>query len=710
MTGGNDALERVVARVRLRAARRAAWLRKLWAEEEKPGGEVAVTHREMDTHLGDRDAPEAEAAWLASEPAVAGLNRRIADVEDAIARDADSRLASLVRTFGLGDESADVLHACLAVALDPALGRVYAYLNDHVARGYVTEELAARLFGRGRGGVWPATSPLRRWELVRERETPPGQPPALVCDRYVRDWLASAGGLDPRLAGRARSVAPREPLESWPVGPLSEKVERVVDPGAAEPDSGRPGARVHVVGPPGSGRRTFAAAVCRRLGLEALAVDTGDLGGPEWPPVFRAAQRQAWLDGRAPAWHGGTALEARWPRDVAAFPVHFVIREDDDPAPARRPDLVDLRVELPPATLQERRALWRRAVPESRTWPDEPFEILLHRRARAGEIVSAARRGVAGPDEAEAALREGRRRRLGELAHRLECPFGWDDLVVPDRIRRALEALAFEARDRTRLWARPGVRRLFPRGRGLLALLSGPPGTGKTMAAQVIAADLGVAGADLYRIDLSTVVSKYVGETSKHLSRILSRARHMDAVLLFDEADALFAKRTDEIGDAHDRFANTETGFLLQAIEEYTGVALLATNKKGNIDEAFLRRLRYVIELPKPDAGLRLAIWRRLLDELATPETLPGGAENGRLDGSVEGLARSTELTGAQIKGAVLTALFATRRDGAPLGPRHLLTGVERELAKDGRALGARERAALSNGGSGGSVPAGGGR
>jgi SpoVK/Ycf46/Vps4 family AAA+-type ATPase len=205
------------------------------------------------------------------------------------------------------------------------------------------------------------------------------------------------------------------------------------------------------------------------------------------------------------------------------------------------------------------------------------------------------------------------------------------------------------------------------------------------MAAQVIAANLGL---DLFRIDLSAVVSKYVGETSQNLERILSRAVHMDVVLLFDEADALFGKRT-EIRDAHDRFANTDTGYLLQAIENYQGVALLATNKKGNIDTAFIRRIRYVFEFPRPDAAERLRIWERVIGELAGTERLED------LTGNIKTLAGDVETTGAQIKFAVLAALFAAQRDGGQLGMRHLLRGLDHEFAKEGRALSDRERERL---------------
>ncbi|HLT02618.1 MAG TPA: ATP-binding protein, partial [Geminicoccaceae bacterium] len=268
------------------------------------------------------------------------------------------------------------------------------------------------------------------------------------------------------------------------------------------------------------------------------------------------------------------------------------------------------------------------------------------------------------------------------LGHLLECPFTWDDVVLPERLRQALEDFAFEAHDRVRFWEDAATRRLFPRGTGLVALFGGPPGTGKTMAAQIVAAELEM---DLFRIDLASVVSKYIGETAKHLRQIFARAARMNAVLLFDEADALFSKRTD-VNDAHDRYANADTSYLLQLLEEYRGIVVLATNKKQNIDPAFIRRVRYVFDFPRPDVAERRRIWRQVIGELCGAETLQ------RLGPTLDALGAGVDLSGAQIKGAVLAAIFAARRRRAPLAMPHLLQGLERELAKEGRTLGAREQ------------------
>jgi SpoVK/Ycf46/Vps4 family AAA+-type ATPase len=209
--------------------------------------------------------------------------------------------------------------------------------------------------------------------------------------------------------------------------------------------------------------------------------------------------------------------------------------------------------------------------------------------------------GIQGAPQAAAVVREAARSRLGDLVELLECPFEWDDLVVPETIREVLEDLVFEARDRAAFWENPRACRLFPQGSGLFALFAGATGSGKTMAPRSLRAAL---KRDLFRIDLSGMVSQYIGETSKNLNRALSVVPN-DEVLLFDEADVLFGKRT-EVHDAHDRYANTDTNYLLQAIEVYRGVALLATNRKADIDPAIIRRLRFVVDFPRmPNAESR---------------------------------------------------------------------------------------------------------
>ena len=671
----------IVARFRLRARRRALWLRALWAQEGG-GARGVITHAEADRLLDGADDDKGEEAFHLDDPQAAATGIALAVVEQAMREDGASRLTRLGKVFGLDTRELDVVQMCLAVAVEPALLRLCAYLHDDATRAWPTEPLAARLYGHGPHRVLVPESPLRRWAIVHEEAAGPAEAPALTLDPVVRDWLLGERRFDAALIGVARVAGALPPLPGWPVDEVAGLLSRTIEPRGQT----RGRARVHVLAPAGSGRRTFAACVAARLDTPILVVDTDAVADEDWARIFVRVQRQAFLDGLAPVFCGEAVLRRRWPDTVLGFPFQFVIGEVGDEALPARGGVLDHRVELPPLGQEARRALWMKHVPDAHGWAPEELDTLVTRhRVTPGEIALVGSRKVKTPAETRAAVRALSRCRLGELARFVECPFGWDDLVVPEPIRQALGDLTFEARERGAFWEADAARRLFPQGQGLFVLMSGPPGTGKTMAAQVLA---GALGLDLFRISLATVVSKYVGETSKNMARLLARAETTDAVLLFDEADALFGRRT-EIKDAHDRFANTDTNYLLQAIESYRGLALLATNKKGNIDPAFTRRLRYVLDFSRPDAAQRRRLWGNLLGELAGADTAAA------LAGPLDELATHVDTTGAQIKYALLGGLFAARQEGAALGGRHLLRGLERELAKEGRALGERERERL---------------
>jgi hypothetical protein len=664
------ALDAVLRRVRLRARRRIAWLRQVWQQNSPDTSPAGTFHSEVDTYLTHADSPAAEANWLADEPALYPWNDDLAHLEAELLDDSTSRLAQLGQTFGLSPAEADVVQACVAQCIDPNLGRVYAYLHDHTARGYVTEALVARLFGHGYCLPVGPESPLYTWGLVVATEGRGGEPTRLDLDPFVRNWLLGISDADEALLGLVQPQRTQPALPGWPV---EEEVAWVRN---AQKISFQNAVRMFVAGPVGSGRRTFAAGVADLLGYPLLTVDADQIPDAAWAQTFMRVQRLARLTGSAVAWVGSAAQVRRWPA-LPGGPLQVLVGEVDEfalPAPGWH----DHRIELPAPTMAERRQLWRAWVPQSTDWPAEEVATLLRYPWTIGQMVVVGERAVQTPAEATEALREAARRRLGSLAQPLTSAFTTHDLVLPPWLERSLADFRFEAEERATLWEEPAAQRLFPQGKGLLALFTGPPGTGKTMAAQVIANHLHL---DLFRIDLSAIVSKYVGETSKNIERILSRARQMNVVLLFDEADAMFSKRTD-VKDAHDRFANTDTNYLLQAIEQYPGVAILTSNKKANIDAGFMRRLRYVLDFPKPDADQRTCLWQRLLTELA------GEATAKALRPDLTRLATLLDLTGAQIKLAILSALFMARHDQTDLTTAHLLRGLERELMKEGRGLG----------------------
>lgn len=681
-TGSDPVLEMVIARIRLRAQRRVAWLRKLWSETRNGKEQPPNYHTAIDGILRDYNSPSAEAAWMAQDKSARAWNRELARVEKALEKDRESNFAILCRQFGLTREESDMLQAIIALYMEPQLESVYAYLQDHSGRGYVTESLITRLFGYRHTLSLSALSSSRLWGIIIEKECEHGGPSRFECDAHVFHWLQGKTELDESLIGIGHFQIPHDPLPGWPMDETVQYISKMIEKAPHQP------LRLCLEGSEGSGRKTFAACVSNQFGMPLLVLDTNHVADEKWNQVYIHAQRQAYLDRCALAWSGHNIEQRRWPNIVSAFQIQFIICSPGQSLPSVE-GIVDHRISIPALTIEERRHIWRRHVPVSATWPEEELEEMIQRyQVTIGQIVSIARHRIESIQEATELLKESSRHQLGKLAHYMECPFNWDDLVVSEWLQKYLEDFVFEAETREQFWENKNAQRLFPQGKGLIALFSGPPGTGKTMAAQVIAAELGL---DLFRIDLSSVVSKYVGETSKNLDRILSRARQMNAVLLFDEADALFGKRT-EIKDAHDRYSNTDTNYLLQAIESYPGLAILASNKKGNIDAGFMRRLRFILEFSRPDTEQRFQIWKRNVKELAGEGCLAG------LKTKLHFLAKTVELSGAQIKFAVLSALFISRKEHSSLTIRHLLLGLERELIKEGRGVSKELRDMVLNG------------
>jgi SpoVK/Ycf46/Vps4 family AAA+-type ATPase len=274
-------------------------------------------------------------------------------------------------------------------------------------------------------------------------------------------------------------------------------------------------------------------------------------------------------------------------------------------------------------------------------------------------------------EELATACRRQASHELTGLAVKIEPRYEWHDLVLPNDRLALLQEICSQVEQRHRVFSDWGFDRKLSHGKGLSVLFSGPSGTGKTMAAEVMARELRL---DIYKVDLSGVVSKYIGETEKNLARIFGHAEDGNAILFFDEADALFGKRT-EVSDAHDRYANIETSYLLQKMEEYDGMVILASNLRQNMDDAFVRRLRFIVEFPFPSVQSRREIWR---------SHLSGDAP--RSDGiDFDLLAERFKIAGGNIKNVVLNAAFLAAADGEAIAMDHLLRGMRREFEKIGK-------------------------
>ena len=652
--------------VRLRAERRVLWCRELWARHHYlDEHSLAITHSEVERALGPpAQALADERAFFAESPEAAALSAEIEELE----RDgSDLPWQRLAATFELDKAESALLACALAAELAPPLRRVFGYLQDDVAPLDASPALVAALWGLPAPPLLGVQSRLIRWRLARPVEG--GREP----ESSLNGWVADPSLLGHLLEGEAledRSSLLAAPLLS-PTHPVlfQDELEGIVGFVAGLTNRAGP-VELELIAPAGSGRATLAAQVAQRLGLPLLAVDCRALAALADPATAAVRElREAELSGALLAWRNADALpEAALAAVGGGTDLMFLTAQ----APLRSaPAAGVLRrsYRLPALDCARRLELW--SAVGSGAAPAPVGEWAL----RAGEVVAAARACSAG----EEAVHEVCKRLLletpSDLITPMRLPYTWEDLVVSEPVRAHLRELEAQAVGRTEVLDSWGLGRLVPLGRGVSAMFAGPSGTGKTMAAQVLARELGL---ELLRVDLAGVVNKYIGETEKHLRAVFAACERAPAMLFFDEADALFGKRM-QVSDAHDRFANIEVDYLLQRMEEFDGIAVLATNRKGDIDTAFLRRLRFVIDFAPPTVVERERLWRLALAATQDGEGRPLVDE---LDWHA--LARDLDLTGAGIKASALAAAFLARSEGCRIGARHIVAAARRELQKQG--------------------------
>jgi AAA+ superfamily predicted ATPase len=449
----------------------------------------------------------------------------------------------------------------------------------------------------------------------------------------------------------------------------------------------------------GNGGLSAALALAGTLGTPLLVADLARLAGEAGSSAERAGLlarvfstarlREAILclshaDDVAAAAGDRAALD----RELAEHTGIVILAGDQAWRPSGGEPLGVLEIRLSPPGFAARRAAWLDAIAAHggaispadadalaasfRLGPDQIAESAAVATQAARLAGGDAAAGAAGLERAAlfAAARRQGGHELSALTRRIEPAYRWDDLVLPGESVTQLREICRRTSLRERVLGDWGFGTKLSRGRGTTALFAGPPGTGKTTAAEVVAGDLGL---DLFTIDLSAVVSKYIGETEKNLERIFSAAEDTDAILFFDEADALFGKRSD-VREAHDRYANIEVAYLLQRMEQYEGIAILATNLRQHLDDAFTRRLAFVVDFPFPGDAERRRIWELTL----AGAPLAAGAD-------LDLLARGFRLSGGSIRNAALQAAFLAAGDGTPVGMPHLLDAVRRELRKMGK-------------------------
>jgi len=663
--------------------------RRSHSTEHRNGlGGVAIFDDEVDHFLAT--APD-----QARPDGAAADDRQRCELRTAATVNTDIELPIdlLRQRFQLNDIEVDTLLHCLAAELHPGYGRVFAYLNNDLTRQRPSVALIVDVLGAS----WPERLAVRRAL---------GQRSALFrfglliasgagADQLAAELTVERPVLDFVLGGPSRrqerpSTQPPE-LDGLFISPAErETIDQTIDYLSRESEHGLESTIVVISGAPGVGRRTCASAICHHLRRHLGPVGEGV------PLAALIAEIPQWLrDARLAAEVPGIYV----PRSSGEEPSHLpllvaavvaaggglafmFVEADEAPRLAGLEAVQVRRVHLDTPKAGVRSRVWQRALRQRGLSCSEELisGIAAIYPFNAGRIHACAREAglQAQPgtqlDIATLAqiCRGQTRHHLERLAQPLPSRPGWDDIVLPPDELRRLKEIASAVRNRDRVMEEWGFGPKVSAGPGVNAIFFGPSGTGKTMAASILAGELGIA---IYRVDLSRVVSKYIGETERNLDALFDEARRSFALLFFDEAEALFGKRS-EVKDAHDRYANIEVAYLLQRMEQFEGIAILATNLRTHMDTAFLRRLQFAVEFPLPTTADRLRIWRQVW---------PASAMLGD-DLDLEFMAARLELAGGHIRNVALTAAYLASEELSPISMKHLVAATRRELQKLGRS------------------------
>ena len=686
-------------RLRLLFRRKVRWLRSRWQQDPLGSTQGAViSEANADWHLSG-DEIEAEARFYRedAESCVLSCSIKQADAGLAQLRSSLSKgagipaLEALCRTFGLQSYERDVLLLCWAIEEDPAFASLCAYVQDDVHARFPTPHLASSFFcaddgerETARRAFLPA-SPLRRFRLVAFGESsialPMCQRPLQIEER-IAAYVRGLNAIDERVSYLLRAV-PAVAMADSHLSLIESLSQWAQSAGANESWP-----VMWLTGPAGSGNQALAREFCARFGLHLCALDPKSLPlqDAERHQLLHLIERETLLSRIAiymdvsdvePTDRGLTTAVRDWIERSGGL-LFVGGRERWHTARGT------LHIAVPKIDAAAQRVLWRNSLQAVANSVNGQVEDIVQQfdlgpqaipQAVNAAIAKARQRSakdaVIEANDLWQACREQVGWRLGDLAQRLEPCYRWDDIVLPDDVLRQLREIADQVAARPLVYEQWGFGARLPRGRGISALFSGPSGTGKTMAAEILARQLNI---DLYRIDLAGVVSKYIGETEKNLRNVFEAAEQTGAILLFDEADALFGKRS-EVKDSHDRYANIEVNYLLQRMEDYRGLAILCTNRRSALDRAFLRRLRFLVEFPFPDWSHRRMIWQKVF---------PPEAPLGPLD--YESLSR-LEISGGNIRNIALNAAFLAAGEKTSIGLEHVLHAARREYTKVDKLL-----------------------
>lgn len=612
------------------------------------------------------------------------------------------------RTFDLLPFDWCALLIALAPEVDIRYERLYAYLQDDVTRKRPTVDLVLNLLCSSVEDRWiarrhftPAASLLRHY-LVSLTPDANGSPSILAqCitpNPQVTRYLMEVDGLDERLAPFCRLHIPEADIDALPV---SAALRRTFHALVSVDGQSEVPLRLYFYGQPGTGRKRAGEALGAALNRKILHVTMSQVAatGESLTRTLPLLFLEAWSHHAILVIDDTESLRddlsaAATFRDLLDRPYDIpVILLGEEPLPAHQND-VFLPIEFDEMDTVTRRDCWRACLEVAATELEPGALRALADRYLLSPAQIAAAIGAAGHrtrlrslstvtsapanyeidlDDLYAGAREQSDRGLAALTCKINPLYTWNDIVLPADALNQLREMCSRVVYRHQVLDTWGFGSKLSQGKGVNALFAGPSGTGKTMAAEVIANELKL---ELYKIDLSGVVSKYIGETEKNLDRIFKAAESANAILFFDEADALFGKRS-EVRDSHDRYANVEVSYLLQKMEQHQGVTILATNLRGNLDEAFLRRLAFLVHFPFPEEPDRRRIWAGIW-----PSQTPLAE-----DVDLDYLTHRFKLSGGNIKNVALAAAFLAANEGMPVTMAHLLQAVRREYQKLGKVL-----------------------
>jgi AAA+ superfamily predicted ATPase len=595
-----------------------------------------------------------------------------------------SALDSLCSAFALSAFERDVLLMCAGIELDAGFAPLCAAAQGDVRRTYPTFSLALAALPEAHWSALTPVAALRRWRLIEVGAGNSVTTSPLHIDERILHYLTGKSYLDERLRGL---VQPLHPVGNLPPShrTLARRIAEIWSP----PEGLAPWPIIQLCGGERASKYGIAAVACIALSIGVQVIHAADMpaAAAEREALTRLWKREAILSQSALLVDCEGVESPEHLRSALTFVERvqgMVLVAVHEPLGIQQ--RLAMRLDVTKPSRAEQQALWQNALGPVAQPLNGQVEALVSQfnlspqaihAASAEALTRLADRGAKSADrEVQSsgfdcqvlwdACRAQARQRLDEFAQRIIPAATWDDLVLPEPQRQTLREIGIHVRQRAKVYDAWGFAAKSARGLGISVLFAGVSGTGKTMAAEVLANELQL---DLYRIDLSQVVSKYIGETEKNLRRIFDAAEEGGAILLFDEADALFGKRS-EVKDSHDRYANIEVSYLLQRMEAYHGLAILTTNMKGALDAAFLRRIRFVVQFPFPDATQRCEIWQRIFPE----DTPTDGLDLSRL-------AR-LNMAGGNIRNIALNAAFLAADAGEPVRMTHVLHAAHSEYAK----------------------------